>query len=389
LAVCFILLVLAIAPRLNEYLMARKFQAVLAGLQNVRVDETTEEDLERSVPYLKLVGNGSDYGLPRERWYAVEFTNEPSYLRFLRFFSDHQWLPKSSALRWADWLGFHYMSLDAGAVLLDGKVSSVNYAVASEDTAPRVLGNIVSIRSAHGYWLEHRLPVWVSSAEDQSPDYRIKETTRRPSGGKTIESSLEISYSLDAPPTGIEHAFQADLGCFWSYRGCRNGREILPLVWQDRNSINAAALARLESANPCPDSVLEGRVRSLPDVDVYLAAVFNSRAGWNEGADGELYWTPTSEYYYRVLEVLVGEFEPRRDRPFLHTFKIASPVNPKQELSDPSVAEVQASERMILFGNDEFESCSIVPATDSAEAAVRAAVLPAKRREDQIVTGLM
>ncbi|MGB7231172.1 MAG: hypothetical protein WBD19_05830, partial [Candidatus Acidiferrum sp.] len=317
------------------------------------------------------------------------FTNEAAWRRFEQFVVGHS--GNSSALRlpfkFADWLGFRYVSLTAFVIVLDGKVSSVSYAIASEDAAPRILGNLVSVRGAHGYWLDHRLPVWVSSAEDQSPNYRIKETARHPYGGETIESSLEISYSSDATRDEKEHAFQADLSCFWSYRSCRNGREILPLVWQDRNSINAAALARLKSANPCPNGVLEGRVRSLPDLDVSLVEVFNSRSGWNDGADGELYWTPTSAYFYRVLEVFVGEAGPRRAQPFLHTFKIPSPVDPQEKLPDPSVAAVPASARMILFGNDEFESCSIVTATDSAEAAVRAAVPAPRRREDQIVTG--
>ncbi|MGC1490000.1 MAG: hypothetical protein WA798_01425, partial [Candidatus Acidiferrum sp.] len=59
LTVVFLLLALSIAPRLNSYLMARKFQKVLVGLKTVRIDETTEEELLQQVPYLRRSENSS------------------------------------------------------------------------------------------------------------------------------------------------------------------------------------------------------------------------------------------------------------------------------------------------------------------------------------------
>ncbi len=386
LTVVFLLLALSIAPRLSSYLMARKFQKVLAGLKTVRVDETTEEQLLQQVPYLERSENSSSFGLDRERWYFASFTNESAWLRFEGLFTGSP-SPRSISqgpLKWANWLGFRFIGLSANVIILDGKVSSIRYSVASEYTAPSVFGDIVSVRSVHGFWLDHRLPLYVTSTEDQSPSYRVKESSRRPWAPDPIESALEVSYAYDADPEKIAHVFQADLRCFWSMRGCRNGREVLPLVSQDEDGIKEATAARLASNDPCPEGLLAARIRYLPDLDVSLVEVTNSGPGYAPGADGFLFWTPTSLHSFRVLELISGQLGPRRD-PFLHTLTIPSPMDPKQKIPDPSVAAIQKGGRMLMFSNHSFESCSIVTATDSAEAAVRAAVPAPRRREDQIV----
>jgi hypothetical protein len=386
-ALTFLLILLGLfcAPRLNSYLLARQFQKVLAGLQTVQIDETTEDQLLRQVPYLAAVPHASS-GEP-EHWYFASFTNERSWLHLERFVSRGAG-SRRSLLKLADWAGFHYVSLTANVIVLDGKVSSVRYSVASEFAAPRVLGDLVSVRSVHGYWLDHRLPLLISSTDDQSPDYRIKESVHRPSEFESIESSLAVSYAFDASREKIANVFKPELSCFWRAAGCRNWREILPLVSQEETAIKKATLTRLQSGDPCPDSLLAARIRYLPDLDVSIVEVTNSGPGYAPGANGFLYWTPTAQHTFRVLELITGQLGPRSPGPFLHTLTIASPVDPKQKIPDPSIAAIQNGGRMLMFGNHSFESCSIVTATDSAEAAVRAAVSAAKRSEDQIVTGL-
>lgn len=382
-----LLLVVSITTRVNSYFVARKFQAVLAGLKNVQIDQTTEEELAGAVPYLRLNENNAISDPGGERWYFAGFTNESAWRRFEQFASDHpdQWFSHKWMFQFADWLGFRYMRLGASVVVLDGKVSSVYYAVASEDVAPRVLGNLVAVRSVHGYWMERRMPLSVTSAEDQSPMYKVKETAHRPSGDESIETSLEISYGFDAPPEMTAHAFQADLRCFWGVRGCRNGREILLLAWQDKHAIEAAALARLQSNDPCPDNVLEGRMRYLPDVDVFLVEVTNTFEENVHAAKGVVSNQAT---YYRVLELLHGEMGIPQVL-FYNRINIPSPVDPAQRIPNPNGAPNNPGDRLLIFGNHNFDSCGIVRATPSAESTVRATEPIQKRREDQIVTGRM
>ena len=47
-----LLIILSGVIRVRSYRITRKFQAVLAGLAQVTVDSTTEEQLVRTVPYL-------------------------------------------------------------------------------------------------------------------------------------------------------------------------------------------------------------------------------------------------------------------------------------------------------------------------------------------------
>jgi len=50
--ILFSLLLITTAARLRSYFMARKIQAVLHGLADIRLDQTTEEQLTKMVPYL-------------------------------------------------------------------------------------------------------------------------------------------------------------------------------------------------------------------------------------------------------------------------------------------------------------------------------------------------
>ena len=45
---------LSVDVRIRSYLLGRKIQAVISGLGRLRVDETTEEQLRKTVPYLVL-----------------------------------------------------------------------------------------------------------------------------------------------------------------------------------------------------------------------------------------------------------------------------------------------------------------------------------------------
>jgi hypothetical protein len=381
----FAVIGVAIVPRLNSYLLARKFQVVLFGLSTLKIDETTEEELLQRVPYLQLSPNSSSFGLDHEHWYYASFTNESAWARLgqLTMYRPGQAFSREWIRKWADWLGFRYMALGASVIVFDGKVSSIRYGVASEFVAPRSFGDIVSVRSVHGYWMEHRMPPWVTSADDQSPRYRVKETAHRPAGDESIESSLEVSYAFDAPPEMTVHSFQIDLHCFWSARGCRNGREILPLAWQDKNSIEAAALARLQSDHPCPDSVLEGRMRYLPDVDAFLVEVTNSMV---ENMSAAREFDSNQATYYRVLKRLRGESRTPSGI-FLDRTTIPSPGDPRQEIPNPTEARDKAGDRLIIFSSHHFDSCSVLVATPSAESIIRATEPAPRRREDQILSG--
>ena len=284
------LILLSAGARIRSALMARRIHAVLAGLEQVRIDQTNEAELLKTVPY--LIRNESEWhiGTSVARSYRVVISNEDD-LKWLgrtpgfRLFASSAWGVWSLTAfdKLGYWFGYRYLSFAAGVVVLDGKVSSVWYGIAPQSVFPRAVGNILSVKSVHGFWEPYNMPIRVSSLDDESPQYRVRGDER----------SLSVIYTYDAPRGLTSNAFQVDLSCFWGLRGCLSAREMAPLLWQDKDAIEAATVSRLKSRTPCPDRVLAGRVRYLPDLNVELLEVANwRRENVNEeGGSGKQYIT--------------------------------------------------------------------------------------------------
>ena len=323
----------------------------------------------RTVPYLVRGSQDISIGASKERIYYVTISNESGWLG-LGGFGLHPWLSST-----ANWLGYRYLSFDAGVRLLDGKVSRVQYGIANELIFPRVIGYIVSARSYHGLWAPHQTGFEVTSANDESPQYRIN-------GG---DEHLSVAYMYDAPHDLTSRAFQVELSCFWSLVGCRHARQVAPLLWHDKQAIEAAALARLKSNDPCPDRILTGRVRYLLDVDLLLLEVISERTERvnEEGHDVDEYYTD-----YRVVEVLRGNSRRTWNSVRTRTW-LPSDANPVDRIYNPVRNGNAPGSRVLMFANHDFYSCTVVPATLTALTAVRNTVPAPRRREDEAVSGPM
>jgi hypothetical protein len=349
--------------------MARKIQAVLRGLAEVRVDQTTEEQLLKTVP--SLTRNEQDWkvgGIVQRRYYA-EISNEsdPSIFGLIAYGLD--W---SGHL--ANLLGYRYMSFDAVVFVQDGTVSCVNYGLAKRWGRPRQTSYIVSANSVHGFWLPGRMAFVVTSEDDESPQYR-------PGGD---EKRLHVTYTNDAPPELTKRAFQLNLSCFWNLRGCDDAREIAPALWQDERAIQAATYQQLISEK-CPNSIIDGRMRYLPDITVLLLEVTGSRRIEvnEEGSRAEDWFTD-----YKLKEVIRGQsFGSWKNVRLRRT--IPSPMDPTREITNQIWPPTKIDTQVLFFGNLYFDSCRFIPATPSALDIVRRAPVPPKRPEDVIQTGLM
>jgi len=133
--------------------------------------------------------------------------------------------------------------------------------------------------------------------------------------------------------------------------------------------------------DPYPDRILAGRVRALPDLNVALLEVVKpSRVDINEEGDHR------TEFFteYRLIEVIRGRADGPWNRIRYHK-TIASPLAPGQRIANPAtLLPLKTGSRFLYFSGAEYDSCRMVPATPSAESAVRMAVPPAKREEDDI-----
>jgi hypothetical protein len=274
------------------------------------------------------------------------------------------------------------MCFDASVLVQDGKVSRVRYGLAKLWVRPREAGYIVSAKSVHGFWLPHQRGFQVTSQDDQSPEYRVE--------GKAVptldghEKGLNVTFTNDAPPELTKRAFQLNLSCFWSLRGCSDARQIAPGLWQDAQAIQAATVERLR-AGQCPDSIVEGRMRYLPDITVLLLEVTNSRRIEvnEEGGRAEDWFTD-----YKLKEVIrgqsVGSWKNIRFRQ-----TIPSPDDPTRTIANPVWPPTKIGSEVLFFGNLGFYSCRIIPATPSALEIIRKTPVPPRRPEDEIPMGLM
>jgi hypothetical protein len=374
LTTAILLLIAATAPRIRSMLMARRIHAVLAGMEKVKIDQTTESQLVKVVPYLvrspyqgRLPGSAEDF-------YAVEITNEPDWewLVFRPAFTEPVRMLISKVL---DWCGYRYMRFNGLVVTLDGKVSSIGYGISPQLGFPRPVFDIVSVQSVHGFWAEGAHPLQVDSVYDESPQFRV-------TAWKNIEggppSSVHVTYTADAASELTSGAFRVNLNCFWSLRGCTAADQMTPQLLQEKTAIEAKAASRLSGSEPCPAWVLSGRVRYLLDEDVLLLQVKK--------------WHTTNRQSgafaidYEVKEVIRGRERSEAWEKIQWKPLIYSPVVPQRQIDNP-VSPPKPGEQVLFFGGEQFLSCEFVPASATGLAAIREAVPAARRREDQISLG--
>jgi hypothetical protein len=394
LGLALLVVLLSMGLRFRTYLITRKIHEVLAGLERVEVDKTTETDVLKAVPYLVFGWSGKG----GERIYRVEIMSAAD--RY--YYGWTRWVPefllnlgrkefggnidnKSDELGFlantAYLLGWRYLSFEASIVLMNGTVSSISCGLAPDVFLGWPASNFVVVRSTHAFWAERRRPIPVRSGEDENPYFRFGIVSGQFSWLSGRDSSIGVAYTPDAPHDLVSHVFQVDLTCFWGLRGCDSVQQVVPLLWTDRTAIEQAAATRLDSQYPCPDRVLAGRVRSMLDLNVALVEVLNSRFEKlnDEAAPGE-----DLVGDFRIVEAIRGEPQgPLTNLRFRAAIPSSTDTRPRT--ANPFGAlNPKPGERFLFFSGANFDSCRIVPATPSAEAVVRNTTPGPRRIEDDI-----
>jgi hypothetical protein len=374
-AIFTLLLLITTAARLRSYFMVRKIQAVLRGLGEIRVDQTTEEQITKIVPY--LVPKDWKAGGISHRGYYMHISNESDRLPQVVGVALTAIRSEELIEDIADWLGYRFVDFDAGVLVQDGRVSQAEYGLANQWERPQYagyVGYLVSARSVHGFWLPRQMGFEVSSVDDYSPQYRPRRW------GKT----LNVIYTSDAPPEVTKRVFDLNLGCFWRLRGCNDAFDIAPEISRDVQRIQDATYQQLISEK-CQDSIIEGRMRYLPDTSVLLLEVTGSRRVEvnGEGGRAEDWFTD-----YELKEVIRGRtFGSWKNVRFQRT--IPSPMDPTRQIANQIWPSTKIGSQVLFFGGLGFDSCRFIPATPSALTIVRNTPVPTKRPEDQIPRGLL
>ncbi len=392
LVLMFALLVTSAAARIYTFVLTRRMEAVVAGLSKLQIDESTEEDVRRTVPYLvrsqwggqlKRTPETGDIDIGIEHGYFVAISNEPSWMKLGGLISpfvsccvnttytkdgyEHNWI-----LTLTNLLGYQYVYFGASVVLLNGKVSSIRYGVQDRFGFPRQVGEILAVKSVHSFWVSYRRGFGVSSTDDESPQFQVSGS----------EHYLGVSYTYDAPPELEAHAFKIELSCFWSLRGCCTPRQIAPLLSEDAERIQQRTMARLRSTDSCPARIVAGRAKYLTDVSVSLIESEGLRRE-AENMEGILGSKTVTDY--RLIEVLRG-FPPQSLKSVEVRSSVPFPGDYTKQLPNYGPQWPERGKRILLFSNHNFGSCQLVPAVPEAIAAVRNTKPSPKRLEDQ--TGL-
>jgi hypothetical protein len=221
-----------------------------------------------------------------------------------------------------DWLGYRFISFDAGVLLQDGRVSQAEYGLANQWERPQCagyVGYLVSARSVHGFWLPRQMGFELSSVDDYSPQYHPRRW------GNT----LSVIYTSDAPSETTKRVFDLDLSCFWRFRGCTDASDIAPQISRDVQRIQDATYQQLISEK-CPDSIIQGRMRYLSDASVLLLEVTGSRRVEvnEEGGRAQDWFTD-----YELKEVVRGlNFGSWKNVRFRQT--IPSPIDPMRQIAN-------------------------------------------------------
>ncbi len=370
------LLCFAVASHIRSYLMVRRIQAVLRGLSELRIDQTSESELQRTVPYLVRSTFDRTAGGSVRRWYYAGITNASDRL-MSRIISSYPWGEQV-----ANWLGYRFIAFDAGVIVQDGKVRRISYGVSKHFVLPLQPGYIVSANSFHGIWAPYSSGFSVSSQDDFSPQFRIGEYREDPWVGHG--KVLRVTFSNDAPPDQVRQVFQLKLGCFWKLLPCGDARDIAPQLWRAKQAIDNATTQQLNSGK-CPDSIIRGRIRYLPDVSVVLLEVTGSRR-LKVNEEGETVQDLFTDY--RLKEVIRGRPEAQSWDHVRFQQLIPSPSDPTRTMANPIWPPTKVGTQVLFFGTHHFYTCRFIPATPSALEIIRNTPTPPKRSEDEVGLGI-
>jgi hypothetical protein len=392
LCIALVLVVVAssAALRVRSFLLTRKIQAVVSGLQQLRPDVSVEADARRIGPFI-AAGSGlpADQGIVRR--YSLRLSNDDDWY-WIVWHAPMDWPidPFSKEPRTSKWqslslplwtayvLGWRHIGFEADITVLNGVVSGIRYQIEPDVIIGWPAQYMVVVRSVHGVWGSFP-PTLVGDIDDEAPDYRFGQAAGALTSQLGDGGTIGFAYTAEAPQNVVSHAYDVDLTCFWALRGCGSARQVLPRLWEDREAVIRAAASRLASSNPCPDRVLAGRVRRLLELVVERREVTDPIVA---GAISPMTAAGASRPGYRLKERLSGSAEgfPRFDDGW------ETPGNyPRGFLwrRDPVAPSLKTGDEVLVFLGADFQSCRIVPATASAEAAVRTAVPAPRRSEDR------
>jgi hypothetical protein len=191
---------------------------------------------------------------------------------------------------------------------------------------------------------------------DESPDYEVSHYFKWPA------LRTEVYFTRNAPVELLRHAFDLQLRCLWSLRGCETANQVLPEAEVDRLKIRQRAFERMNGPNQCPITILSHRARDTEDI--LLVQVKNVSSMISKSEFG-----PYRLASFRLLRVLKG----KAGRPLDNVW-----VNTEIDIADKTVRNsaidlLNPGQLILLFSGASTnidEPCEAMAGTEDAVKAV-------------------
>ena len=343
------LVTVTLALRVVAGIFEYRVLAIVNGLAQVRLDQTTKAEFLKTVPRM---GGFSWTKCSAEECYSKEVNVWP--LNSVYYFLAPKMLETPYLRELAFWIGLRFARFSAYVEFKDGKVHCLDYTLGVAN-AGRLIPEMpfLIIQSARS-----NKNSFMPEIDDESPEYRVTESRNSSSGMSAI--GLNVVYTPGAPATLVRNAFDLHLNCVWQLRGCTSTRQFLPSTWQYKTAMESARIARLQSADPCPDRLLPRHVRESSTI--LLAEVARLLPNFNSEFLGECRIVD-----YRLLQVLKGKGDRQLEH-VLHPVTLSWRYS-ETKLANPAIRLLYLGSKVLIFSDYPSalaSPCEIVAATPTA-----------------------
>jgi hypothetical protein len=223
-----LLLLTMIGFRIDSLLFQRRVNLLLSRMAQLRLDNSSEEQLFSRLPELRPFQPESTKQPIRQgdlEQYAFIDTNMNHGLLVMTLWKLH--MESDATFNCLFLLGHRLHRFDASAGLRDGKVVRVTYDLRMENGESHGLYDGVGIHFrmlSPGGWIP---------GEDRAvgPTYKDVSPYAESVASNAPENAIDLTLASNAPTGLVRAAFDPRITCLWKLGICHNTKQILPGIW--------------------------------------------------------------------------------------------------------------------------------------------------------------
>ncbi len=337
---CAIVLILAVAIRVDQYLLRRKAERLLADLKSLEMRKSTYQDAQLVIDRWK--DSIHQEGLCQPSRCDVQISLYDFYMRHFRFFGDHQRLERVFRV-----LGGRPAMIDGSIRVRKDFVWGKGIFAMVRSPSARYDGSInLGGGAGSGY------PYYVSPLH---PEY-IVHPVEKPLGVVNLGASAVFTPYAD--PADVKRLMDINFSCLTKWHPCETGADIMPIAWNEAAAEKEKRATRNSAAQTCSPDVLRVLGRESRRAVIGEVTRFESYPGSNDYSS------------YSVVKILLKDDLKSSNLSFLSALQ-------EYSFSDSLPVKEKLGDRYILFFIykepylDEDHACALLPAMKENIEAVR------------------